>query len=70
VYSVNNGSCHELASLNLLTTILTHCDQLHISLIALWVPRESKLLPDYLSYFASYINKEETSGRVSDIGAL
>jgi hypothetical protein len=67
VYSVNNGSCHEKVSLGLLSSVLSTCDYKHIYIIALWVPREKNLLPDYLSHLAFNINSEDTAGRVSSL---
>lgn len=67
VYSVNNGSCHEQVSIDLLSSVLSSCDTKHIYIIALWIPREQNLLPDYLSHLAFYINSENTSGRISEL---
>ena len=67
VYSVNNGSCHEQISLELLSSVLSICDDKHIYIIALWIPREENLLPDYLSHFAFFINSEATGGRISEL---
>ena len=69
VYSVNNGSCHEPQSLDLLSFILSRCDLLHISILAIWVPRDFNLLPDYLSHLAYNLNSSETVGRSSDLQA-
>jgi hypothetical protein len=69
VYSVNNGSCHEEVSLELLSSVLTLCDAKHIYIIALWIPREQNLLPDYLSHLSFSINSESTSGKVSDFSS-
>jgi hypothetical protein len=69
VYSVNNGSCHAATSMDLISSILSLCDAKHIYIIALWIPREQNLLPDYLSHFAYYINSEVAAGRVSDLPA-
>ena len=66
-FSVNNGSCHELPSLDLLSTVLATCDSLNIYVLAIWVPRDINILPDYLSHFASSISRLEVSGRFSEL---
>jgi hypothetical protein len=67
VYSANNGACHSQLSMDLISSILSICDDKHIYLIAIWIPREDNLLPDYLSHLAYYIDSEATDGRVSDL---
>jgi hypothetical protein len=67
VYSANNGSCHEQVSMDLISSVLSLCDTKHIYIIALWIPREVNLLPDYLSHLAYYINSEAAEGRISDL---
>ena len=67
VYSVNNGSCHEPQSLDLLSSILSRCDLLHISILAIWVPRDLNLLPDYLSHLAYNLNRREAAGQSSEL---
>mmetsp|Transcript_24120 Transcript_24120/g.23173 ORF Transcript_24120/g.23173 Transcript_24120/m.23173 type:complete len:626 (+) Transcript_24120:365-2242(+) len=67
VYSANNGSCHEQVSMDLISSVLSMCDTKHIYIIALWIPREVNLLPDYLSHLAYYINSETTAGRISEL---
>ena len=67
VYSVNKGSCHEAQSLDLLSFVLSRCDLLHLSILALWVPRDSNILPDYLSHLAFNLNSDATAGRSSDL---
>jgi hypothetical protein len=67
VYSANNGSCHEQVSMDLISSVLSMCDIKHIYIIALWIPREINLLPDYLSHLAYYINSEATAGRISEL---
>jgi hypothetical protein len=67
VYTVNKGSCYETESLDLLSSVLARCDVLHISLLAIWVPRDSNLLPDYLSHLAFNLNRSEQGGRSSNL---
>lgn len=67
VYSVNKGSCFEAESLDLLSSMFSTCDLLHISVLAVWVPRESNILPDYLSHLAFSLNRSEQSGHSSDL---
>jgi hypothetical protein len=67
VYTVNKGSCSEAESLDLLSSVLSRCDLLHISILAIWVPRDSNILPDYLSHLAFSLNRSEQGGRSSDL---
>jgi hypothetical protein len=66
-YSVNKGTCHEYESRDLLSSILSRCDLLHISLLAIWVPRDYNILPDYLSHLAFNLHRSEKSGRCSSL---
>jgi hypothetical protein len=63
-YSINKGSCEsEIGFLNL-RKILEICDTNKLSIIALWVPRESNLLADYLSHLSYYMNRDTVSGEL------
>jgi hypothetical protein len=66
-YSVNKGTCHEYESRDLLSSILSRCDILHISVLAIWVPRDYNVLPDYLSHLAFNLHRSEQSGRCSSL---
>jgi hypothetical protein len=63
-WSINKGSCHELDALPILSNILELCDQYQLQILALWVPRESNLLADYLSHLATLLNRDEVSGHL------
>ena len=39
------------------STILGRCDQLHLQIIVIWVPRESKQFADYLSHLSTYLHR-------------
>ena len=67
VWSVNKGRCMEEGDLALLDRILSAADLKHNSLIALWVPRETNQLADYLSHLCHYTNRDEVSGSLSEL---
>jgi hypothetical protein len=66
-YTVNKGTCYEYQSRDLLSSILSRCDMLHISVLALWVPRDYNILPDYLSHLAFNLHRSEQGGRCSSL---
>jgi len=66
-YTVNKGTCYEHQSRDLLSSILSRCDMLHISILALWVPRDYNVLPDYLSHLAYNLHRSEQNGRCSSL---
>jgi hypothetical protein len=70
VYSANKGACRDTNTIQLLSAILAKCDSLHLLLIAIWVPRELNLLPDFLGHFATSLNRVGVSGRVGTIDAM
>ena len=47
--------------------ILELCDQHHVILVALWVPRELNLLADHLSHLALSLGTHSASGYVRDL---
>jgi hypothetical protein len=67
VYSVNKGTCREEPSRALLSSILSRCDNLHISILAIWVPRDLNILPDYLSHLAANLHRSEQGGKYSSL---
>jgi hypothetical protein len=68
MWSVNKGRCHEARALVVLSNILRMCDDAHVQIIALWVPREQNKLADYLSHFAYMSDSDECSGWLADLG--
>ena len=64
-HGVNKGNCKDPASRLLLSSILTRCDQLHLHIIAIWVPRESNLFADYLSHLSTYLHRSSVYGTVA-----
>lgn len=68
VWSINKGRCRDPYSLEVVASILTACDEKGLQLIALWVPRESNVLADYLSHLATHMNRSEVRGRLSGLG--
>ena len=62
---VNKGNCKDPASRLLLSSILTRCDQLHLQIIAIWVPRESNQFADYLSHLSTYLHRSSVYGTVA-----
>ena len=64
-WSVNKGHCKDPASRVILESILECCDQYRLQLVALWVPRESNTLADYLSHLSFDLCRSSVSGRSS-----
>ena len=67
VWSVLKGRCKEERALVTLEALLQCCDEKKLQLIALWVPRELNLLPDYLSHLCAYMNRDQTEGYVDEL---
>jgi len=49
--------------LKVLEEILNLCDEYKVQLLALWVPRESNMISDFLSHLCVVVNREEYEGR-------
>ena len=69
VWSVNKGRCFQPTDLIVLEHILLHADIKHIQLIALWIPRDSNELADYLSHLSSILNRQEIRGKLSGLAS-
>ena len=69
-WSINKGRCREEAGLTVLRDIYTCADDRRIEIVALWVPREANSRADFLSHYASLLNRPEVSGRLSEIPTL
>jgi hypothetical protein len=67
VWSINKGRCYERVGRVVLAEILRLCDEKGIQLVGLWVPRERNECADFLSHLAALLNRDEVSGRLSDI---
>lgn len=67
VASINKGSCNRPEGRKILGSIFDCCDDLHIELVALWAPRESNILADYLSHLAVLLGRDEVEGDTSDL---
>jgi hypothetical protein len=67
VFTVNKGVCRESQSRELLSSVLSRCDVLHISILAIWVPRDLNILPDYLSHLAANLHRSEQGGQYSSL---
>lgn len=65
--SVNKGSCRSRGAQRVLGQILEECDRHQIELVALWIPRESNLVADYLSHLSSILGREEVSGSLEGL---
>ena len=63
-YSINKGNCVNEMSFLKIKNILEICDLKHITIVAMWVPREHNLLADYLSHLSTYMNRDTVSGRL------
>ena len=66
-WSINKGRCKERGSQHSLREIMELCDQVHVLLVALWVPRELNLLADHLSHLARSLSTHSASGHVQDL---
>jgi hypothetical protein len=62
MFTVNKGRCREESGLQVLEEILNLCDDYKVQLLALWVPRESNLIGDFLSHLCIIVNREEYEG--------
>lgn len=67
VASINKGSCKRPEGRKILSAIFDCCDDLHVELVALWAPRESNILADYLSHLAVLLGRNEIEGNTSDL---
>jgi hypothetical protein len=63
MFTVNKGRCREESGLRVLEDILQICDDYKVQLLALWVPRDSNMISDYLSHLCVILNREEYQGR-------
>jgi len=64
-HGVSKGNCKDTASRLLLSSILGRCDQLHLQIIAIWVPRESNKFADYLSHLSTYLHRSSVYGTLA-----
>ncbi len=62
MFTVNKGRCREESGLKVLEEILDLCDEYKVQLLALWVPRESNMISDFLSHLCVIVNREEYEG--------
>ena len=62
MFTVNKGRCREESGLQVLEEILNLCDDYKVQLLALWVPRDSNLIGDFLSHLCVIVNREEYEG--------
>jgi len=67
VWSILKGRCMEEVALKTLEIILRLCDEKKLQLVALWIPREENLLPDYLSHICVYMNRVEHGGSAEEL---
>ena len=65
VWSVNKGRCHADISMIALEDILEICDERHLQILAVWTPRESNELADYLSHLSHRMFRSNVGGVVS-----
>ena len=61
-WTINKGHCKDPKAHILLEEIFQECERITLQIIALWVPREQNQLTDYLSHFATLMNREEIEG--------
>ena len=67
VWAINKGRARHDINADLLRILFDHCDDHHIILIALWVPRELNMLADSLSHYAHSLDRREVSGRLQEL---
>ena len=63
MFTVNKGRCREESGLKVLEDVLQMCDDYKVQLLALWVPRDSNMISDYLSHLCVILNRDEYEGR-------
>jgi hypothetical protein len=62
VWSVNKGRCHADISMVALEEIFNICDERHLQILAVWTPRESNELADYLSHLSAHMLRSRVAG--------
>ena len=63
MFTVNKGRCREESGLRVLEDILQTCDDYKVQLLAIWVPRDSNTISDFLSHLCVILNRDEYQGR-------
>jgi hypothetical protein len=63
MFTVNKGRCREESGLKVLEDVLQMCDDYKVQLLALWMPRDSNTISDYLSHLCVILNRDEYEGR-------
>jgi hypothetical protein len=66
VWSVNKGRCYADVSMATLECILQICDDKHLQILAVWIPRESNELADYLSHLSTHMLRSRVTGRLHE----
>jgi len=61
-WTVNRGHCRDRRSFPYLLEIYEHLDSLLLQIVAVWVPRDLNVFPDYLSHYAMLLSRFEVSG--------
>jgi hypothetical protein len=61
-WTINKGHCKDPKAHLLLEEIFQECERIKLQIVALWVPREQNQLTDYLSHFATLMNRDEVEG--------
>lgn len=69
-WSVNKGGCSADTSMDLIDAILDRCDDMKISIVAIWIPREENELADYLSHLSHMLFRDHVDGKLSELGAI
>ena len=66
VWSVNKGRCYADISMATLECILQVCDDKHLQILAVWIPRESNELADYLSHLSTQMLRSRVTGELRE----
>ena len=66
VWSSNKGRCSADVSMITLEGILQVCDDRHLQILAVWTPRESNELADYLSHLSTHMLRSRVAGVLSE----
>ena len=66
-FGVNNGSSSSISCMNLIEELYLLCDELNITIVALWIPRDENSFADMLTHFCLYNRSADAEGSFSII---
>jgi hypothetical protein len=64
-FGVNNGSSSSASCMNLIEELYLLCDELNITIVALWVPRDENSFADTLTHFCLHNRSSNAEGSFS-----